>query len=121
MKSNPFDITKAVDYTDNEIYQYWVDIDGQNFMSLMKPNSLMPMIIVGSKGSGKTHIMKFYSYELQKIRCKAINKSIAEGLVKEKFIGVYIRCSGFNASKFSGKVLVMKFGKIYTPIFGNYG
>lgn len=103
MKSNPFDITKAVDYTDNEIYQYWVDIDGQNFMSLMKPNSLMPMIIVGSKGSGKTHIMKFYSYELQKIRCKAINKSIAEGLVKEKFIGVYIRCSGFNASKFSGK------------------
>jgi hypothetical protein len=103
MKSNPFDITKAVDYTDDQIYQYWVDMDGQNFMPVMKPESLMPVIIVGSKGSGKTHIMKFYSYELQKIRCRATNKSLAEGLTKEKFIGVYIRCSGFNASKFSGR------------------
>ena len=58
----------------------------------------MPMIIVGSKGSGKTHIMKYFSYELQKI-----TKPFNEGLVKDKFIGVYIRCSGFNADKFSGK------------------
>ena len=60
MKSNPFDITKAVDYTDNEIYKYWVDLDGQASVKVMKPDSLMPMIIVGSKGSGKTHIMKYY-------------------------------------------------------------
>ena len=69
MKSNPFDVTKAVDYTDEEIYRYWVDMDGQASAMVMKPDSLMPMIIVGSKGSGKTHIMKFFSYELQKIRC----------------------------------------------------
>lgn len=98
MINNPFDITKAVDYTDDEIYRYWVDIKEHGFYNLIKPETLMPMIIVGSKGSGKTHIMKYFSYELQKI-----TKPINEGLIKDKFIGVYIRCSGFNADKFSGK------------------
>ena len=105
MKQNPFDITKAVDYTDNEIYKYWVDLGGDNqgFEGMIKPNTLMPMIIVGSKGSGKTHIMKYFSYELQKIRCKAECTSMQEGLMNEKFIGIYIRCSGFNSDKFNGK------------------
>lgn len=105
MISNPFDITKAVDYTDSDIYKYWVDLgdDNQGFEGLIKPDTLMPMIIVGSKGSGKTHVMKYFSYELQKIRCQAEAPSMQEGLAKEKFIGIYIRCSGFNSDKFNGK------------------
>ena len=105
MISNPFDITKAVDYTDADIYKYWVDLgdDNQGFEGLIKPDTLMPMIIVGSKGSGKTHVMKYFSYELQKIRCQAESPSMQEGLAKEKFIGIYIRCSGFNSDKFNGK------------------
>jgi len=105
MISNPFDITKAVDYTDSDIYKYWVDLgdDNQGFEGLIKPDTLMPIIIVGSKGSGKTHVMKYFSYELQKIRCQAEASSMQEGLAKEKFIGIYIRCSGFNSDKFNGK------------------
>lgn len=105
MISNPFDITKAVDYTDADIYKYWVDLgdDNQGFEGLIKPDTLMPMIIVGSKGSGKTHVMKYFSYELQKIRCQAECSSMQEGLAREKFIGIYIRCSGFNSDKFNGK------------------
>lgn len=103
MVSNPFDITKAVDYTDEEIFKFWVDMDGQNFRNIMKPSSPMPMMIVGSKGSGKTHIMKYYSYELQKIRSQHGQKTLKDGLADEKSIGVYIRCSGFNANKFQGK------------------
>jgi hypothetical protein len=105
MVNNPFDITKAVDYTDAEIYKYWVDLGNENqgFEGLIKPDTLMPMIIVGSKGSGKTHVMKYFSYELQKIRCMAQSASMQEGLAREKFIGIYIRCSGFNSDKFSGK------------------
>lgn len=105
MIKNPFDVTKAVDYTDDDIYKYWVDLDKEDngFEGLIEPQSLMPKIIVGSKGSGKTHVMKYFSYELQKIRCKAEAKSMQEGLENEKFIGVYIRCSGFNSDKFSGK------------------
>lgn len=105
MVNNPFDITKAVDYTDEQIYQYWVDLTGDEsgFEGLIEPESLTPKIIIGSKGSGKTHIMKYFSYELQKIRCEREASSLQEGLVKEKFIGVYFRCSGFNADKFAGK------------------
>lgn len=105
MINNPFDITKAVDYTDADIYKYWVDLGGedQGFEGLIKPDTLMPMIIVGSKGSGKTHIMKYFSYELQKIRCQAESPTMQKGLAKEKFIGIYIRCSGFNSDKFNGK------------------
>lgn len=105
MISNPFDITKAVDYTDADIYKYWVDLGGKEhgFEGLIKPDTLMPMIIIGSKGSGKTHIMKYFSYELQKIRCQAESPTMQEGLAKEKFIGIYIRCSGFNSDKFNGK------------------
>ena len=105
MIKNPFDVTKAVDYTDDDIYKYWVDLDEENhgFEGLIEPESLMPKIIVGSKGSGKTHVMKYFSYELQKIRCKAESETLQKGLANEKFIGVYIRCSGFNSDKFSGK------------------
>ena len=89
MVNNPFDITKAVDYTDAEIYKYWVDLGNENqgFEGLIKPDTLMPMIIVGSKGSGKTHVMKYFSYELQKIRCMAQSASMQEELAREKFIG----------------------------------
>jgi hypothetical protein len=99
--NNPFDITKAVDFTDEEIIQYWVDISGkEGFKSLLKPTSTMPMIILGSKGSGKTHLMRYFSYELQKIKYK---NDLKTGFDNDKFIGIYVRCSGFNAERFSNK------------------
>lgn len=99
--NNPFDITKAVDFTNDEIIKYWVDISPKGFQeNLLKPASLMPMIILGSKGSGKTHLMRFFSYELQKIKYK---NNLRKGLDNDKFIGVYVRCSGLNSDRFSGK------------------
>ncbi|MBR0500354.1 MAG: hypothetical protein IJJ72_05100 [Bacteroidales bacterium] len=105
MIPNPFDINKAVDYTDEDIYRFWVNIsEPAGFNEMIKPNTLMPMIIVGSKGSGKTHIMKYYSYELQKIRLAAKKgKSLADSFKDETFIGIYVRCSGLNARVFEGK------------------
>ena len=106
MICNPFDINKAVDYTDQQLFDYWVNIgEDPGFDKMMKPSTLMPMIIVGSKGSGKTHIMKYYSYELQKIRLSSDKapQTLAEKFQKESFIGVYVRCSGLNADTFSGK------------------
>ena len=100
MIRNPFEITKAVDYTDEDINLYWVDyMDGGGVEDLMVPENPMPKIIIGNKGSGKTHIMKFFSYELQKIR----HEKKKVDLNDEKYIGVYVRCSAFNAEKFSGK------------------
>ncbi|MCX2584796.1 hypothetical protein [Pedobacter sp. MR22-3] len=97
---NPFNITKAVDYSDEEINKYWVDIpNGNGFIDILKPSSPMPMVILGGKGSGKTHIMRYFSFNLQKIR---YGKDLLENIQKDKYIGIFLRCGGLNSSKFSG-------------------
>jgi hypothetical protein len=60
-KQNPFSISKASDLSDQEIRDFWVD--EINFSDLIEPRSLKPKIIVGGKGSGKTHLMKHFSYD----------------------------------------------------------
>lgn len=107
MIKNPFDINKAVDYTDDELYKYWVNISlPAGFNEIIKADSLMPMIIMGSKGCGKTHVMKYYSYELQKIRIRdTYGEKLKEGFEKETFIGVYLRFSGMNANVYAGQGL----------------
>ncbi len=45
---NPFNITKAVDYTDFDIEKFWVDFGETGFKEFLKPNSPKPMLIIGS-------------------------------------------------------------------------
>jgi len=98
---NPFNITKAVDYTDEELNVFWVDFPQKSgFSGIIKPTSDMPMIILGSKGSGKTHIMKHFSYTAQSIRH---SNDILKGLKEDGYLGIYLRCSGLNGFKFKGK------------------
>ncbi|NHM06542.1 hypothetical protein G4D82_04860 [Flavobacterium sp. CYK-4] len=100
-KSNPFNITKAVDYTDEELNKYWVDFPmSTGFKGIVKPDSDMPMIILGSKGSGKTHIMKHFSFSSQSLRWK---EKIIAGLNEDGYLGTYLRCSGLNGYKFKDK------------------
>lgn len=95
---NPFEITKAVDFTDKQITEYWVDISGAGFQKTIKPASPMPMIILGGKGSGKTHLMRYFSYASQKIRYS----NILAGIQEDGYVGIYMRCGGLNASRFGG-------------------
>ncbi len=101
---NPFNVTKAVDFSDAEIIDYWVDISDESsdsgFHSLMKPNSPMPMFVLGSKGSGKTHLMRYFSFACQTLRNPDNPK---KGITEEGYLGVYLRCSGLNASRYKGK------------------
>ena len=98
---NPFNITKAVDFSDREIFDYWVDISEKGgFEELVKPTMTMPMLILGGKGSGKTHLMRYYSYSLQKIRHEG---GLVSGITRDKYLGIYLRCGGLNAARFKGK------------------
>lgn len=100
-KQNPFNITKAVDFSDQEINDYWVNFpEGKGFIDLIKPESPMPMMILGGKGSGKTHLMRYFSFHIQKIKH---GHDIVEGLRNDGYIGIYLRCAGLNAARFSGK------------------
>lgn len=112
---NPFNITKAVDYSDEEINKYWVEMPGNyRFSDIIKPQSPMPMMILGGKGSGKTHIMRYFSFNSQKIRHQ---KKLIENIGKDKYVGVFMRCGGLNASKFSGE---SQSGDAWKNIFAYY-
>jgi len=98
---NPFNITKGDDFSDREINDYWVDFPPTGgFVNLAKPTSPMPMLILGGKGSGKTHLMRYFSYPLQKIRNK---QNLPDGIRADGYIGIYLRCGGLNAARFQGK------------------
>lgn len=97
----PFDVTKAVDFTDAQIAATWVDLPDGSFFQLVDPKSPMPLMLLGGKGSGRTHLMRFYSYSLQKIRAKG--SDFADFLRKEGYVGIYMRCEGLNAGRFDGK------------------
>ena len=80
---NPFSIVKANDYSDEEIVKYWVGLGVGNDSIHMKlrPNELIPKYILGSKGCGKTHLLRYFSYESQKQR---FNGDIIKLIKEEK-------------------------------------
>ena len=98
---NPFNITKATDFSDREILNYWVDLLKRVvFTELVKPTSPMPMFILGGKGSGKTHLNRYLSYFSQRIRNAP---TVLQGVSPNSYLGIYMRCSGLNAARFKNK------------------
>ena len=103
--TNPFSITKADDYNDREIQQFWVDAPAADepMQSVVQPKTAMPMYLLGAKGSGKTHLLRFHSFPLQKLRLEGHHSGLLEGVREEGYLGIYIRCGGLNAGRFAGK------------------
>jgi len=115
-KMNPFTITKAVDFSDQEIRDYWVELTNPAsfFSEIIKPNAAMPMIILGGKGSGKTHIMRRYSHQIQRIGGSG---SVLSDIRTNGYVGIYVRCGGLNASRFFQKGISED---IWTATFAYY-
>jgi hypothetical protein len=95
--NNPFSITKATDFSDTEINEYWVNIN--NGHNILNPNELLPKYILGGKGCGKTHLLRYFSYPLQRIRKTTLSAIIND----DKYIGIYSVLDGINSSRFIGK------------------
>jgi len=94
---NPFSVTKATEFTDEEIQEYWVD----NSLGIkLNPGEYIPKYVIGSKGCGKTHLLRYYSFPLQKIRHK---NNISDLLSRDKYIGLYSSLAGLNANRFQSK------------------
>jgi len=98
---NPFAVTKATEFSDIEIFKQWVDYTDNNISlyNLLNPRELMPKFILGSKGCGKTHLLRYYSYPIQKLKWA----DLKQALTNEKYIGIYAVFGGINSSRFSGK------------------
>lgn len=97
---NPFEVTKATDLTDDQIHEFWVDLAGDGLAALVKPKSLVPMFIMGGKGSGKTHLLRHFAHSLQRRRGKG---DLGTRVAHEGYLGLYMKCGGLNASRFEGK------------------
>ncbi len=88
-----------MDLSDEQIDRLWVDLPGGH-VEIGNPASPMPMLISGGNGSGKTHLMRHYSFSLQRIRAGG---HIAEAVRNDGYLGVYFLCGGLNAGRFTGK------------------
>ncbi|NOS94391.1 MAG: hypothetical protein HOP30_20955 [Cyclobacteriaceae bacterium] len=100
---NPFSVTKATEFSDQEINEYWVNFnieDSQSIINVLNPNELLPKYVLGSKGCGKTHILRYFSYPTQKIR---MNNDIEKLVSIDKYFGIYSVLDALNSSRFSGK------------------
>ena len=100
---NPFQDTKASFFDIDKIIDNWVDLGGNKFIdSVMIPNSSTPIRIFGGKGTGKTHILRFFSYQSQQLRASKNNRTILEQIQSDGYIGIYIEASGLEVNRFSG-------------------
>jgi len=107
MPSNPFSLTKANDLSDDQIQDLWVDIappdSPDSLFGAGRFASPMPTFILGSKGSGKTHLMRYASFALQKKRFDRDGLALLEGARNDGYVGIYTLCSGLETGRFQGK------------------
>lgn len=105
MNKNPFQNTKASYFDDPEIIKFWVEPnnEGNFFNTVVNPESSIPIRILGGKGTGKTHILRYFSFKSQVIRAKQESKRIIDYIQEEKYIGVYIVSNGLSVNRFFGR------------------
>ena len=102
---NPFAVTKANDLDDQEILTYWVRTPSskEGVGDYVRPRSPVPIYVLGGKGCGKTHLLRYCSYQLQKLRWAKGGLALLEGLRNDGYVGVYLLCGGLNPGRFSAK------------------
>jgi hypothetical protein len=101
LERNPFEITKATDFSDREILDFWVDLVGSDDVhQILRPTEVMPLLLLGSKGSGKTHLLRYCSYPVRKLKW---HSDPVSGINHDGYLGIYVRADGLNSSRFSGK------------------
>ena len=66
----------------------------------MDVKSPMARIIRGGKGSGRTHIMRYFSSQVQSLRG---SHGPLQQMLQDGVVGIYVVCSGLNASRFNGR------------------
>ncbi|PDT21301.1 hypothetical protein [Rhizobium hidalgonense] len=102
LEENPFDLVKASDFSAAEIVEYWVDISNNDggLVQLLQPKLRTPMLILGGKGSGKTHLMRYCSAPVRAALCGG---DLGAAVANDGYLGIYVPAEGLNSHKFAGK------------------
>lgn len=94
---NPFGVTKAVNLTDDEIYTTYVE--ARPIAQMATPISDTPLLLTGGKGSGRTHLLRYWSYQVQAFHHGGDMRAL---LGDQKYVGLYLLLGSLNASRFHG-------------------
>lgn len=97
LEKNPFTTIKANDLNDSEINEQWVDNPQGGFLDVFCPTHKVSQYILGGKGSGKTHLMRYFSHNSQSIRNE---NCVLEGIKRDGYFGIYFQASGLNGNRF---------------------
>lgn len=99
-RDNPFDTNKATAFSDDQIEALWVDLANVQggLVDILKPTSRTPMLLLGGKGSGKTHLMRYCSASVQAARHSA---NMARAAEADGYLGIYVHADALNTDKFA--------------------
>ena len=120
---NPFDDYNANVLDPELIMQYWFtpfstgalkDFDEKRFFT-----QKMPIILQGSRGSGKTTILKYFSFPVQCERALQNHITIRQQLLKDEGVGFYFRCDDSFLKEFKSVFSIAVKSK-WTSCFEHY-
>ena len=97
-RPNPFALARASDFSDQQINDLWVELGQLAIKSIIEPTSTRSKFILGGKGTGKTHLLRYYSYPAAKLRAK---HGVGMNVISEnKFLAVFLRATNMDAARF---------------------
>lgn len=97
-ESNPFAPIRAADFTDEQINELWVELGGNWLTAVLEPRSIVSKYILGSKGSGKTHLLRYHSYPAARLRSP--EKSGVSLVNDAGCLVVFLRTTNMDAGRF---------------------
>lgn len=101
--SNPFKNSKAKDLSIRQINEYWVDYPKLDISKeIIAPQSLKPIVIKGSKGTGKSHIFLYNSITAVMDRRKSKQHDLIHVARETGFIAIYIKMNSILSHRFDG-------------------
>lgn len=93
---NPFDDINANNIDPEKILDWWCSpfsaITGTSFTEFDFATQKLPIILQGYRGTGKTTILKYFSYPVMKERSKRDAKTVSKIIKDEGSVGFYFRC-----------------------------
>ena len=102
----PIREVKSNDLSDQQILDLWIPFDKMTdgkALSFYDPATAMATLVLGGKGSGKTHLLRFFSFPVQGLRYSQENREWKSCISEDGYIGIYTRAGGLNGSRFNGK------------------
>lgn len=96
---NPFALVRAADYSDEEINSLWVEMGAAVIDQVIEPRERLSKIIVGGKGAGKTHLLRYHSYQVLRLRSQ--RQTGLETIGDAGFLAVFLRATGVDAARFN--------------------